>query len=167
MDDWHRSAPILLVICGRLCRYFPRPRLGISSRPACDRRAWSALQRLRPRSSFWLSARRHKVGLWRRLPPWRRNRPLATRANPHRTRLLANQTRCVGLRGLCSTRSTSHQIDAVTKAPRLLEIQSARRSVHFASEILDGVGHRRSTRDYGFWAALRPIVAVPSQTWLC
>lgn len=68
----------------------------------------------------------------------------------HGARLLADQTRRVGLCGLSSTCSASHQVDAVTNTPRLLEIESARRRIHPTLEILDGIGHHHATRGYGF-----------------
>ncbi len=70
---------------------------------------------------------------------------MSARAEPHGARLLANQTRRVGLCGFCSARAAAHQIDAVTKASRFLEIQCVRRSVHPAVKIPDGIGHYRLT----------------------
>lgn len=117
----------------------PGPRRGSRKKAALERRR-----------SFQFLAGGHEIRFRRRLPSWRRNTPLPARAEPHGTWLLADQTRRVGLCGLFSTCSASHQIDTVTKASRLLKIQSARRGVHSAPEVLDSVGHHRSTRDRRF-----------------
>jgi hypothetical protein len=86
-----------------------------------------------------LAAGRHEVRFGRRLPSWRRNRPLPARAKPHRAWLLPSKTRRVGLRSLCSTCSASNQIDAVAQAARLFEIERSCRSVHLALKLLDSV----------------------------
>jgi hypothetical protein len=72
--------------------------------------------------SLSFPAGRQQVRLRRRLPSWRRNRTLPARAKPHGPRLLANQTRRVGLCDLLGTGPASQQIDPVTNAPGLLKI---------------------------------------------
>jgi len=129
-----------------LPRSFVRPRLDISSPRTHVRRAGAPRRHLRGRSSFPFPAGRLEIGLRRRLPSWRGNWPLSACAKSHGARLLADQTRRVGLCGLSSTCSASHQVDAVTNTPRLLEIESTRRRVHPALEILDGIGHHHTTR---------------------
>lgn len=124
-----------------LPRSFKRPRFGISSLPSHDRQAEPGWHQLQRRCSPSFPAGRHRIGLCRRLPPGRRNYSLLAGAKPHCAGLLTKQSRRVCPCGRCGTRSAAHQIDTVTKAPCLLEIQSARRRVHFALQIFDGVGH--------------------------
>lgn len=101
---------------------------------------------LRGRYSLLFPARSKEIRLRGRLPPRWNNRSLLTRAKPHSARLLANYARLVRPCGPCLTRPTSHQTDAITEAPRLLEIKSARCRLHPSSEILDRVSHHYITR---------------------
>jgi len=70
-------------------------------------------------------------------------------AKTHRARLLADQTRRVGLCGVRRIRAASHQIDAVANFPRLFEIERARRRFHCDVEICDRFAHDGSTRESG------------------
>jgi len=92
------------------------------------------------------------------------DRSLPACAEAHGTGSLPNQTRRVGLFGLCRTCSTSDQIDAVTNAPRLLEIEYADGGIHFALQIFDSVGHPVQTRGRAFERHCAPFAVIPGRS---
>ena len=137
-----------------------RLRWGIPSLRGCVGKAASAPPYARGQASLAFPAGCHGVGLWRRLPVWRSNRALPARPKPHGARALANQSQGVGFGSFCSVGAASHQIDAIANSPRLLEIESVRRSFHIALEILDSLVHHQPTRGRTF-GAIAPLRLYP------
>lgn len=70
-------------------------------------------------------------------------------AKSHGARLLANQTRCIGLFGVRSTGSASHQVDAIANSLGLLKIEGVCSSFHVTLKIIDGLAHNRSMHENG------------------
>jgi len=93
-------------------------------------------------------ARRHQIRLARRLPTRRWRNPRVIGSQPHRSRLLALQSRqisprCIGCRG-----TTTHQADPVTASLCFLEIQGSCCLLHFFLQAFDRLFHPAETREH-------------------
>ena len=82
-----------------------------------------------------------------RFPSRRRRNALLARAESHEARLLAFDARKVGLPCHFGSCAAPQQINLVSAAPCLFEVESIDGGLHFSLEHFDCVGHRLFTHD--------------------